>query len=189
MPWDEYRCGVTCVLYAIAIITRSRYKDEHAGRLNLKPKVWHLLHLLRKLTYRASCTAWSSYYHKKGLLTACSSPSCSSKWRHWKRTKMQLCKTMMTCRSRCNVPAAKPTVPPHRPPSFSLRSTQSSRCSPPWNVLAIHMDVMVNSVLQLLAHTSVTCLEHQGLSEGCDCLLYTSPSPRDRTRSRMPSSA
>ena len=24
---------------------------------------------------------------------------------------------------------------------------------------------------------------------GCDCLLYTSPSPRDRTRSRMPSSA
>ena len=25
--------------------------------------------------------------------------------------------------------------------------------------------------------------------EGYDCLLYTSPSPRDRTRSRMPSSA
>ena len=24
---------------------------------------------------------------------------------------------------------------------------------------------------------------------GCACLLYTSPSPRDRTRSRMPSSA
>ena len=24
---------------------------------------------------------------------------------------------------------------------------------------------------------------------GCTCLLYTSPSPRDRTRSRMPSSA
>ena len=24
---------------------------------------------------------------------------------------------------------------------------------------------------------------------GMDCLLYTSPSPRDRTRSRMPSSA
>ena len=26
-------------------------------------------------------------------------------------------------------------------------------------------------------------------AEGGDCLLYTSPSPRDRTRSRMPSSA
>ena len=27
------------------------------------------------------------------------------------------------------------------------------------------------------------------LVEGMTCLLYTSPSPRDRTRSRMPSSA
>ena len=27
------------------------------------------------------------------------------------------------------------------------------------------------------------------IDEGNDCLLYTSPSPRDRTRSRMPSSA
>ena len=26
-------------------------------------------------------------------------------------------------------------------------------------------------------------------SQSCNCLLYTSPSPRDRTRSRMPSSA
>ena len=35
--------------------------------------------------------------------------------------------------------------------------------------------------------------EQTGLIFGCDssciCLLYTSPSPRDRTRSRMPSSA
>ena len=28
-----------------------------------------------------------------------------------------------------------------------------------------------------------------GIGEFSDCLLYTSPSPRDRTRSRMPSSA
>ena len=27
------------------------------------------------------------------------------------------------------------------------------------------------------------------IKEGMTCLLYTSPSPRDRTRSRMPSSA
>ena len=27
------------------------------------------------------------------------------------------------------------------------------------------------------------------IQEGANCLLYTSPSPRDRTRSRMPSSA
>ena len=29
----------------------------------------------------------------------------------------------------------------------------------------------------------------KGISFGTTCLLYTSPSPRDRTRSRMPSSA
>ena len=44
---------------------------------------------------------------------------------------------------------------------------------------------------------SLTSLSFQGLNQGVDfvggrsytCLLYTSPSPRDRTRSRMPSSA
>ena len=30
---------------------------------------------------------------------------------------------------------------------------------------------------------------HDGLKYTITCLLYTSPSPRDRTRSRMPSSA
>ena len=34
---------------------------------------------------------------------------------------------------------------------------------------------------------SIAPLIHQVLAEAC--LLYTSPSPRDRTRSRMPSSA
>ena len=29
----------------------------------------------------------------------------------------------------------------------------------------------------------------KSIKEFCTCLLYTSPSPRDRTRSRMPSSA
>ena len=32
-------------------------------------------------------------------------------------------------------------------------------------------------------------LNNYKLTKGCSCLLYTSPSPRDRTRSRMPSSA
>ena len=38
----------------------------------------------------------------------------------------------------------------------------------------------------------VMCGDEQevfGLMGSKDCLLYTSPSPRDRTRSRMPSSA
>ena len=43
--------------------------------------------------------------------------------------------------------------------------------------------------------TASILVKNEGISEGSvvltlyDCLLYTSPSPRDRTRSRMPSSA
>ena len=35
----------------------------------------------------------------------------------------------------------------------------------------------------------LACSEARRSAEIRDCLLYTSPSPRDRTRSRMPSSA
>ena len=34
-----------------------------------------------------------------------------------------------------------------------------------------------------------TLLGRNGMGKTTTCLLYTSPSPRDRTRSRMPSSA
>ena len=41
-----------------------------------------------------------------------------------------------------------------------------------------------------LEQASAAALEHTGEGAVSDtCLLYTSPSPRDRTRSRMPSSA
>ena len=52
----------------------------------------------------------------------------------------------------------------------------------------------VSIVVPTHAHFPVakTCLEkgkHVLLEKPMTCLLYTSPSPRDRTRSRMPSSA
>ena len=37
--------------------------------------------------------------------------------------------------------------------------------------------------------SEATILRGGKLVQSCVCLLYTSPSPRDRTRSRMPSSA
>ena len=38
-------------------------------------------------------------------------------------------------------------------------------------------------------HPPSDLYDHDVLTPDSDCLLYTSPSPRDRTRSRMPSSA
>ena len=51
--------------------------------------------------------------------------------------------------------------------------------------MAQDMGISINEVFSFLAEDSVIDLE---LLEDF-CLLYTSPSPRDRTRSRMPSSA
>ena len=45
----------------------------------------------------------------------------------------------------------------------------------------------------LLQSLAISLIEHEGikttLAKAKDCLLYTSPSPRDKTVSRMPSSA
>ena len=44
----------------------------------------------------------------------------------------------------------------------------------------------IYGVSRTLVRSALQGLSHEQL---VDCLLYTSPSPRDRTRSRMPSSA
>ena len=46
-----------------------------------------------------------------------------------------------------------------------------------------------NSVLEILKRAMSSDRIENYVSKFTDCLLYTSPSPRDRTRSRMPSSA
>ena len=55
------------------------------------------------------------------------------------------------------------------------------------------MHVMVEEACKNLAGVSASQVEIQSGIQFYDgistCLLYTSPSPRDRTRSRMPSSA
>ena len=58
----------------------------------------------------------------------------------------------------------------------------------------VHLSVARNPrVPQQTAEVTVfangTVIRAQERSENLYCLLYTSPSPRDRTRSRMPSSA
>ena len=49
-----------------------------------------------------------------------------------------------------------------------------------------------NQVINSIPSTVVRILTDSGIEgwgEVCPCLLYTSPSPRDRQKSRMPSSA
>ena len=46
---------------------------------------------------------------------------------------------------------------------------------------------LVDTLVLKLLHEALR--EVKGAGESRTCLLYTSPSPRDRTRSRMPSSA
>ena len=50
------------------------------------------------------------------------------------------------------------------------------------------------AMLSILCVALIVCVALMSAIDNCDimfasCLLYTSPSPRDRTRSRMPSSA
>ena len=55
-----------------------------------------------------------------------------------------------------------------------------------WNVnsLRVRLETLVPWVTQ--DGPDVVCLQETKVT---DCLLYTSPSPRDRQKSRMPSSA
>ena len=47
-----------------------------------------------------------------------------------------------------------------------------------------------DDVIRYIEKTSLESKQQiEALEQESDCLLYTSPSPRDRTRSRMPSSA
>ena len=51
------------------------------------------------------------------------------------------------------------------------------------------MDLVASSENIIVAMTHTNRKGQSKLLRNCSCLLYTSPSPRDRTRSRMPSSA
>ena len=65
------------------------------------------------------------------------------------------------------------------------------------NYLSLHFSTEVAEVelSEVLRQDALSGILHNAtnlrnlMHENIDCLLYTSPSPRDRTRSRMPSSA
>ena len=55
--------------------------------------------------------------------------------------------------------------------------------------LGVEPDAVIMTVGAIKFDPYSNAEPHGGLYLRCDCLLYTSPSPRDRSISRMPSSA
>ena len=53
----------------------------------------------------------------------------------------------------------------------------------------IHIETLKNSIEEHLKKNIVTRIDQSKSVQPTFCLLYTSPSPRDRQKSRMPSSA
>jgi len=61
------------------------------------------------------------------------------------------------------------------------------RTDPTLRLIALALALMGALNASVFPYQSLIAIQRIGLSEGC--LLYTSPSPRDRQKSRMPSSA
>ena len=55
--------------------------------------------------------------------------------------------------------------------------------------LGVFNSGLMNDAVYKFKRYEDSSLEYTGVNKHAGCLLYTSPSPRDRTRSRMPSSA
>ena len=67
----------------------------------------------------------------------------------------------------------------------SLVNNKRAFCPPkntPDKDIVMTPDYLAKDIIQHFQPTGL-------ILDPCSCLLYTSPSPRDRTRSRMPSSA
>ena len=102
---------------------------------------------------------------------------------------------------------------PESPRRVTADMAQSIIAEVPQNVdkVGVFVNETVNTVSEIVKHTGLTAVQLHGdenklfslslfkalaiesrrptIFRSCPCLLYTSPSPRDRTRSRMPSSA
>ena len=84
------------------------------------------------------------------------------------------------------------TVPAPEVPTMTCDQWWRVYVNPGWLATASVPDVareLAHVVWHLLSDLMVADKGITGLPKNGICLLYTSPSPRDRTRSRMPSSA
>ena len=78
------------------------------------------------------------------------------------------------------------TINPHKAIAFIQENANAYSIAKGSRIESEHLLKTVKAILMNEESGSVASKEAYALSH---CLLYTSPSPRDRTRSRMPSSA
>ena len=90
-------------------------------------------------------------------------------------------------------PFPRPPMPLRAPPTdeeVSVAPAAEAAGPPQWALPEATAAVdAAPGTLRVLAGDSQTGDDEEGREEGMDCLLYTSPSPRDGLLSRMPSSA
>ena len=67
-----------------------------------------------------------------------------------------------------------------------LTDLKNADCHKEIHALETQADSLVRDIFSELNRTFITPLDREDMQS---CLLYTSPSPRDRQKSRMPSSA
>ena len=79
------------------------------------------------------------------------------------------------------------TIADGQPVGITASSLTSLSLDPPQVLICVARKLYTHSMIMKSGAYAVNILGVEHLEWGC--LLYTSPSPRDRTRSRMPSSA
>ena len=92
---------------------------------------------------------------------------------------------LLTLAALITVSSCKSEAPKPPPPKVQAVSTQLAEFTEGVDTVS----TLEASNLVELAAQSGGRIEELKISQGDDCLLYTSPSPRDATLSRMPSSA
>ena len=74
-------------------------------------------------------------------------------------------------------------------PAGAGKSTVSKALAKKLGYIYLDTGALYRALAYKALSAKISLEDAYALAKLCSCLLYTSPSPRDRTRSRMPSSA
>ena len=153
-----------------------------------RPVLWHKLRNTGRSSYQThSCCIWVCWdYRRRGRAArlAGEGDACELPETFWFLPAELDCRLAEAPRDALGVLLAPSSVVLDTPPHFTSSSTGSR--SSAWRCCRL---VVIGRVKVSELSASFLALRRRLPARVGTCLLYTSPSPRDRTRSRMPSSA